>query len=159
LRFRVSLMDEHGSAADPKKLAEPLTALAARYPALADQRAALERADHALAEARASALALDWPAATHHLAAAANAIQATPGLAGTVESAAKQPAAKARPQEDSELQRVLARINRALQLAAALHIDAQASRREAIPGESFTVSVAERQREHAFDSVGEPRLI
>jgi len=148
LRFRVSLMDEQGNAADPKKLAEPLTTLAARYPALAGQRTALERADRALVEGRASALALDWPAATHHLAAAGIAIRAAIAASGNVV-----------PQEVSELMRVLARINHALQLAAALHIDAQASRREAVPGESFTVSVAERQRERAFDSVSEPRLI
>ncbi|HMD30499.1 MAG TPA: hypothetical protein VKG84_01230, partial [Candidatus Acidoferrales bacterium] len=147
-RFRVSLVDGHAQSPDPAKFAEPLGALATRYPALSGSRAAFERADHSLAEARRAALALDWPAAVKHLAAAGKEIDA----------AAANVSGAEREQALSELARVRARIHYALQMTAALQIDAQASRREAIPQEDVTVRVSVHYREHAFDSVSEPRL-
>ena len=150
LRFRVSLMDEKGQAPDPATLAQSLTAN--RGIGSPDRMA---RAAKALAEARVAALALDWPAATRHLAVAGNevaaALDAVPFMVKT--DAAEREAARA------ELVRVRARIDRALQLVAALSIDARADRREAVPGESLTVSVSERHRQRAFDSVSAPRLI
>jgi len=155
-RFRMNLIDERGAAPDPARFAEPLTALAARYPELSPSRIllALERAQTALAEARGRALALDWPAAVRQLATAgkevSSAIPPSPGQEVT--------SAIPLTQVRRELVRVRERINRALQLAAALRLDAQSSRREAIPGETIRVTVSERHRSGTLDSVGRPRL-
>ena len=154
LRFRVSLVDEHGEAPDPAKFAEPLVALAQRYPALSGAGGALERADRALTEARRSALSLDWPAATHHLAAAGKEIQALQEVA----RATGRTPTEQQTQAFQELALVVRRINRALQLAAGLRLEAQASRREAIPGESFNITVSHRERKNALDSVGPAEL-
>ena len=51
------------------------------------------------------------------------------------------------------MEEVTARIHHAIELSAGLQLQAQASRREAIPGETFTVSVTHREREHALDRV------
>jgi LmbE family N-acetylglucosaminyl deacetylase len=154
-RFRVDLIDERGTAADPARFAEPLTALASRYPALSGARPELERAEHALAEARRSALGLDWSAAARQLAAAGKQISA----AGGAESRSAVTEASQEDQPRRELGRVRDRINHALQLAAALRLDAQASRREAIRGETIQMSVSERHREGTLDSVGRPSLV
>ena len=152
VRFRSDLVGADGETPEPAKFAEPLPALAARYPALTAGRAALDRAEHALSEARRAALALDWPAATHHLATAGKEVDA----AGA--SVATSAGALEKEQAAHEIGLVRARIQHALRLAGALQIDTQANRREAIPGESITVRVGERHRERTFDSVSQPRL-
>ncbi len=154
LRFNVRLTNEKGESPDPATFAETLPALANRYPSLAAARGALKRADVALEDARRAALALDWPAAARRLAAAGKEIATA---AESVTNAANTPAAE-KDQTLQELSRARERINHALQLAAALHLEAQASRREAIPGEMFTVSVTERHREGTLDSAGPARL-
>jgi len=153
LRFRVSLVNEKGEAPDAATFAEPLVALATRYRSLSSTRGALDRAEHALADARQAALALDWAAAARRAGVAGKEVEA----AG--ESVSAGASAPEKEQALGEIGRVRRRIDHALTLAAALHLDAQASRREAVPGESVTVSVSERHREHTFDSVSEPRLV
>ena len=149
-RFRMNLIDANGASPNPARFAEPLTALAARYAVLEGLRSALEQAERALAEARRSALVLDWPAATRQLATAGNAIKAAE------EESSKRPAtnAVANLQGSRELERVRELINRALQLAAGLRIDAQASRREAIPGETISISASEQHRKNTITPVG-----
>ncbi len=144
-RFSINLIDEHGVAPDSAGLAEPLTGLLRRYPDLASMRPALEHAEGALAEARRSALALDWPKAARQLGAAGKEVTGA--------------AAVANDQEKTEFLRVRGRIDHALELAAALRLDAQASRREAIPGETIRVSVSERHREGTLDRVGRAELL
>ena len=156
LRFRVDLIDEQsGAAADPARFAEPLTALAARYGVLAGARPELEGAESALAEARRAVLSLDWPAATRQLASAGKEINAAAG-------AVSQAAAAGTKEEDQarrELDLVRQRIHRALLLAAALRLEARASRREAVPGETINITVSERHRDSALSSVGRPTLV
>ncbi len=154
LRFRVDLVDEHGVAPDPARFAEPLAALASRYPVLASGRPELERAEHALAEARRLVLALDWPAAVKQLAAAGMDIMEA------ADAASRRGAADASAnwQGRRELDRVRGRIDHALQLASAMRLDARASRREAVPGETVVISVAERHREGTLDFVNWPKL-
>ena len=154
-RFRTNLIDAKGDAPDPAQLAEPLPSLAARYSAMASAGAALERADHAITEARRAALALDWRASVRHLAAAGKEIA---GLAGSTPNSGGAAGAKEREQIVRELRRVRERIDHAMQLVAALRLEAWAGRREAIPGETTTVSVTERHREGTLDSVGRAKL-
>ena len=154
LRFTVRLVNEKGETPDPATLAETVPALATRFPALADERGALELADRLLREARRQALALDWPATTLSLAAAGNKIL---GAIGPVNHAAGV-SEQQKHQALAELVFVKVRIDEALQLAARLHVEAQASRREAIPGETITVTVTHRERSQTLDSVSTPQL-
>jgi hypothetical protein len=153
--FRVRLLDEQGNAPDPARFAETLPALAERYPALSTSGGWLGRANQSLDDARQAALSLDWTATTHRLASAGKEIRAAAdGIARNAEipTAQKQAA-------EHELQGVEQRIQYALRLAAGLHIEAQASRREAIPGETFTVSVGERYRKGALDRIEPVQLL
>ena len=151
LRFRVDLIDEqNGASADPSKFAEPLTALATRYSQLAGARPELDRAQHALDEARRAALSLDWPAAARQLAAAGKEINAANGAISRGAAAETSGEDQAR----RELGRVRERINHALQLAAALRIDAHASRREAVPGETLAITASEQHRERTISPLG-----
>jgi LmbE family N-acetylglucosaminyl deacetylase len=154
-RFRMNLIDEHGAAPDPAHFAEPLTALAERNPVLSGSRPAFERADLTLQEARRSALALDWPKAVKHLAAAAE------DIGEAANAAAERPATNAVTNwlGRHELDRVRERINYAIQLAAGLHLDGHADRREAIPGETINVTVSERHREGTLDGEVRPHLV
>src|SRR5713226_4648543 len=64
LRFKVRLMTTDGGAPDPARFAEKLTALALRFPVLAEALGPpLAKADQALARSRDAALRLDWPTA------------------------------------------------------------------------------------------------
>ena len=154
LRFRVSLLNEKGEAPDPAIFAETLPALATHFPALAAARGTLERMDHSLEEARQHALALDWPGATRSLAAAGIQTAALHQVVASAEGATEEQKAQAR----QELERVFRQINHAIELAAGLHMEAQASRQEAIPGEEFEVTVAHRERAHALDLVSPVQL-
>ncbi|HUJ39493.1 MAG TPA: PIG-L family deacetylase [Candidatus Acidoferrales bacterium] len=155
LSFRVDLVDEQtGAAADPARFAEPLAALAARYPALSGARPELERAGQEIGEARRSALSLDWPAAARQLAAAGKQITAAAGALSRAASAG----ASGEEQARRELGRVRESIDHALQLAAALRIDARASRREAVPGETLAVTASLQFREHTITPAGRVAL-
>jgi len=154
-RFSVNLVDEHGNAPDAAHLAEPLTALASRYAVLAPARGQLDRADQFITDARRQALALVWPGATRSLAVAGREIDSA---LQALEAADQQAPPGEYWRSRMELIEVRERINRAIQLAAGLRIDAQASRREAVPGETITVTVFERHREGTLDSVDHPQI-
>ena len=153
-RFNVRLTNEKGESPDPATFAETLPALVARYPVLSAARGQLERADKALQKARREALALDWPAATRSLAAAGKEIRDASSMLDGV----GQKHVGHHPQEEQELGIVSVGIDHAIQLAAGLHLEARASRREAIPGETFSVSVTHRERENALEAVSSAAL-
>ena len=154
-RFSVNLVDEQGATPDPAHFAEPVTALAQRYPILAAARGQLDRADQFIADARRQALALVWPGAARSLAVAGKEIN--DALQNCSSAQGNAPAAEIR-QCRTELVQVKERIEWAIQLAAALHLEAQASRREAVPGETITITTSERHREGTLDSVGRAQL-
>jgi len=138
-RRAVPLVTEHGQEAgggfDPRQLAEPITALAERFPSLQALMApALAAADQDLAAAAKSALALDRTAAANSLAGAGKEIVA---LREKVPSAGGDDSAAA----TWELDGVRERIDAALADDIALPIDTQADRHELVAGENFTVSV------------------
>jgi LmbE family N-acetylglucosaminyl deacetylase len=155
LRFTVRLVNEKGEPPDPASLAETLPALSRRYPALSVLRGTLERVDQSLAESRHQAMALDWPATTRSLAAAGKQIAAAASLTSEAASATEEQKLQTR----AELERVLRRINHAIEMAAGLQFEARANRREAVPAETFTVSVSHREREHALDSLSPAQLL
>ena len=156
LRFRVDLVDEQsGAPADPANFAEPLTSLAARYAALAGARPELERAESALTDARRAELSLDWPAAARQLAGAGKEIKAAAGAVSRAVAAGTKDEDQAR----RELELVRKRIDRAIQLAAALRLEARADRREAVPGETIGITVSERHRDATLTSVSRPALV
>jgi LmbE family N-acetylglucosaminyl deacetylase len=155
LRFKVRVVTDRGDTPDTAGFGQKLPSLADRYPDLAGERATLENADRALAAAKGSALALDWPAASLRLAEAGKDIRSAIGtLPG---DAVRQTAGQM--QALSELEQIRDRINTALALAADLRVEAQSSRKEIVPGESFTVSVSEQHREKTLDAVEKPNLI
>jgi len=126
---------DSAGAFDAKLLAEPITALASRFPSFQSLlMPALTRADEQLVAARKSALALDRPAAAKSLAEAANAI------ALLQEQILKQGGAEA-PGAVWELDQLRKKIDLALNKDVALTILAQAERHGLVAGESFTVEV------------------
>jgi LmbE family N-acetylglucosaminyl deacetylase len=138
-RRPVSLLEERGDQAaggfDVKLLAEPLTAMAARFPGLqATMVPALAAADQALEAAAKSALAPDRAAAAKSLAEAGQAIAA---LRERISSGGGEEVAAAL----WELDRVREKIDAALAEDIALPIDTQADRHELVAGESFSVNV------------------
>lgn len=157
LRFKVRLMTTEGGAPDPARFAEKLTALALRFPALAEALGPpLAKADQALAISRDAALRLDWPTAARALASAGKAIAALHGELVSKEAGRTIPGFSA---ARWELERIRERVDHALALAAGLRVLAEADRREIIAGESFTVTVSTQRREKTLDAVDEPRLI
>jgi LmbE family N-acetylglucosaminyl deacetylase len=131
--------NEKGDSAGPfdaKLLAEPITALASRFPNFQSLMApSLARADDQLAAARKSALALDRPAAAKSLAEAGTAIE------HLQEQISKQGGAEAAGAL-WELGQLRKRIDLALNEDVALTILAQAERHELVTGENFTVEIA-----------------
>jgi len=154
-RFSVNLIGEDDVAPDPARLAEPLTALARRYAVLALARGQLDRAEQFIQDARRQAMALVWPGAARSLAVAGKEINSALEICSSAQNNA---AAGEVFQCRMELIGVKERIDRAIQLAAALHFEARASRREAIPGETINVAITERHREGTLDSVGHAQL-
>jgi len=126
---------EPGGSFDAKLLAEPITALADRYPNLHDVLApALSAADHNLAAAAQSALALDRTAAAKSLAEAGKQI---------VSAREKVAAAGAADGAGAlwELDQVRAKVDAALADTVALPADLRADRHQIVAGESFSVNV------------------
>jgi LmbE family N-acetylglucosaminyl deacetylase len=147
LRRPIALVPESGGTFDAKTLAMPLRSAVPGCKAFED-------ADDELAAARASALNLDWRAASSSLAqAATNAshwIDKCPLHAGS----------------DSEqryliadLSRASIRIEKALALAAALQPTAEADRGELVAGESFTIRAQAACRPEAACNLGETKLV
>ena len=130
--------NEKGEAAggfDPKLLAEPITTLAAQFPAFRSQLApALSSADSHLADARKSAVALDRAAASRFLSDAGKEI----------EKCREEVSKQGGSQSDAptwELDRAKGRIDRALVDDIALPVEAQSDRHELVAGEEFSVVV------------------
>ena len=126
---------EAGDGFDAKLLAEPIAALAQRFPALQNLMApALGSADESLAAAAKSALALDRAAAAKSLAEAGKDIAAAQAkISGAGGGDAKA--------AEWELEGVRERIDAALADDIALPIDTQADRHELVAGETFAVNV------------------
>ena len=140
----VRLARADGGKFEPQQLAEPLTALG--VPA-----APFENADRALAEARDTALRLDWAAAARAIARAGKVI------AELEAQLAKQTGDTAGAQW--ELARVRERMDAALAEAAALRIEARADRSEIVAGESFPVRAQVRWREQIPGEFAKPTLV
>lgn len=120
---------------DVKLLAEPISTLAARFPAFQSLMApALASADQHLAAARKAALELDRRAAAKSLA------QAGSEVAALRERVSKESGAES-ASALWELDRLHEKINRALGDDVALAILAQTERHELVAGENFTVEV------------------
>jgi LmbE family N-acetylglucosaminyl deacetylase len=142
LRRPIGVVAEGGGTVDPKQFGRPL--------AQADEGCAtVSSADTQLAAARLAVQNLDFRAATADLAAAAGAV-----------SAAQKKCADAHDSQKSfEMAHLQRRIDRALELAAALKLDAEAATDEAIAGEPLKITAKGRCRPGIDCSLGELRLI
>jgi LmbE family N-acetylglucosaminyl deacetylase len=145
LRRPATITRSDGATLGATDIAEPITWLVTRFPAYADiLRPALTSSTESLDRANAAALALDWPRAASELAKAGTVIQTLQSQVGS------------RGGEDSdaeyELPRVRAHIDRALTIAAAIHINAQSDRSNLVIGESFNVRVDVEHRQGFPDS-------
>jgi LmbE family N-acetylglucosaminyl deacetylase len=146
LRRPAGLVAADGKKFDPADLSEPITWLAARFPAYsAAMQPALAEADGSLERANTSALSLDWPAAARELAHAGAAIE---NLQSKLNSQGGDSLADAQ----FELSRVRSHIDHALSIAAAIHILATADRSTLVDGESFNVRVEVQHRQSFPDS-------
>lgn len=126
---------EAGGKFDTHLLAEPITALADRFPELKDVMApALAAADQALAQAEKQALALDRAAAANSIAEAGKAV------AVLREKVAQQSGADA-SMALWEIDQIRARIDHALEEDVALTAQVEADRHELVAGEDFGVDV------------------
>lgn len=147
LRRPAGLVAADGKKFDVTELNEPITWLATRFPAYsAAMQPALAEADGSLARANTDALALDWPAAARELAHAGAAIE---NLQSKLNSQGGESLADAQ----FELTRVRSHIDRALSIAAAIHILALADRSNLVSKESFNVRVDVQHRQGFADSM------
>jgi LmbE family N-acetylglucosaminyl deacetylase len=146
LRRPIGLVPEgNNTAFDPKSLAAPLRSI------LPGCRA-LEEADDELASARTAAQNLDWSAATSSLVLAANNaahwMDKCPWhLTGDL----------AQEYQIADVNRPVARIEKALGLAAGLQLTGEADRSELVIGESFGVraqAVCRREADCKMDETG-----
>jgi LmbE family N-acetylglucosaminyl deacetylase len=129
LRRPMALVPEHGGTLDPAKLAEPLTTL---YPGCK----AFANAYDLLGQAREFALREDFSAATHQLADAANDFDDWTGKCGYAIAMGNMP----QLQFADDIGRSKARIERALALAAGMHLSAEADTNNLAAGNTFHVS-------------------
>ncbi len=127
--------DEETGPFDPKLLAQPITALAARFPDLESiMRPPLTAAEQDLTAARKSALVLDRAAAAKSLA------QAGQRIAGLRDEVAKRNGADA-AEALWELEHARGAIDKALADAVDLPIDVSADRHELVAGDAFHVTL------------------
>ena len=160
LRRPIALKREDGGKFDPASLARPLVDLAASpvatgCPAPENLSATLKKVDLDLAEARAQALSLAWPAAT-----------AAAGRAG-MELKTLHPEGKPALLCGSshrfvfldEIEDAQDRLNRAVQLVAGLEFEGTADRSELASGESFQVTITSRCRPGVDCRLAEAQLI
>lgn len=142
LRRKVALVPENGETFDPADLAKPLTTLFPGCKAFAD-------AHQRLAQAREATLQGDLPAATHHLAAAANDFVDWTGKCGY--AVANEPS---QLQYVDDIARSKHRIERALGLVAGIRVSAEANTSQLVIGNSFHVTAQARCRQEAACSLG-----
>ena len=127
--------DEETGPFDPKLLAQPITALAARFPDLESiMRPPLAAAEQDLTAARKSALLLDRAPATKSLA------QAGQRIAGLRDEVAKRNGADV-VEALWELDHVRGAIDKALADAVDLTMDVSADRHELVAGDAFHVTL------------------
>ena len=129
LRRPIGLVSDNGSAIDPAQLAEPLTTL---FPGCK----AFDDASDALGKAREAALRQDFPGAANQLARAANDFNDWTGKCGYAISLSNP--AQLQFVDSVALSRF--RVERALSLAAGLHLTAEADASNLAPGNTIHVS-------------------
>ena len=147
LRRPASIQRAAGGNLDMKMIAEPITSLADRFPAVRSVlQLELSEVDATLARARTAALALNWPGAAHELALAGKLIEkAEAGIAPpTVMGGIVPPLGGI----EYELMRERARIDHALTIATGTRMIAQADRANLVAGETFTVRVEALHRDN-----------
>jgi LmbE family N-acetylglucosaminyl deacetylase len=155
LRRRIALIPTSWGRFDPQQLAEPLASLGARFPDFSPLLVpALARADEDLQAGRQAALALDWPAAARHLAAAGETMARS-----EAELARAAGPAEERADARWELEQARARADRALALAAALRLTARADRNDLVAGESFHVRLEWSDRRDVPLEIGAASLV
>jgi LmbE family N-acetylglucosaminyl deacetylase len=146
LRRPISLVPEGDAKFDPQTLAQPLRG---SQPGCK----AFEEADQELASAREQALRLDWRAATASLVLAAG---------NTAHWQDKCPwhltADLGQRFQIADMNRVAARVEKALALAAGLQVTAEADRSELVAGEEFMVKAQAACRTEAGCVMGETKL-
>lgn len=145
LRQRLRIKTANGQAFDPSVLAAPITTTV-----VSESKDEQQRADRDLAEARAAALRLDWTGAVKALAGAGQAIAS---------AWSAHPERSSAPPGFTDLPIAQDRINRALALAAAIRIEAQADRSEVVAGETFSIRAEAHMRESVGMQLGKLELV
>ena len=146
LRRPIALVPEDGADFDPAQLAEPITTLIPGCKTFAD-------AQILLGQARQNVLKQDFVAATHQLADAANDFDDGPGKCGY---AGATVASQLQIVED--IGRTQKRIEKALRMAAGLHLSAEADTGLLVAGESFHITAKSTCRKEVGCSFGTLRL-
>jgi LmbE family N-acetylglucosaminyl deacetylase len=146
LRRPIALVPENGGNFDPAVLAEPITTLIPGCKAFAD-------AQESLQTAREATFKEDFPAATQHLADAANDFNDWTGKCGYAVAGAPS-----QLQFVADVARSQKRIERALAMAAGLQRKAEADTGLLVSGESFHVSAHSTCRSGVACSFGELTL-
>jgi len=141
LRRPIGIVAEGGGPVEPQEFAQ---ALAQR----AEGCAYVSAADPHLAAARQAVLSLDFRAATTDLASAAN----------TISVAGNKCADTHNFQEFFDVRQIQRRVEHALELAAALRVDAEAPAAEIVGGDPLKVTAKGRCRPGIDCSLGELRL-
>jgi LmbE family N-acetylglucosaminyl deacetylase len=148
LRRPLVLIREDGAKLDPATLAEPLHELPSEAALEGTFRRAMREAESSIEKARGEALALHWAEASLSLVGAARQIDLiSPRFEGAPSS-----------QLAFELRRARERIDRALTLAAAVEVRAEADRDTLVVGESFGVSAQVICRSEAGCELGAVEL-
>jgi hypothetical protein len=148
LRRPLVLIREDGAKLDPATLAEPLHELPSEAALEGTFRRAMREAESSIEKARGEALALHWAEASLSLVGAARQIDLiSPRFKGAPSS-----------QLAFELRRARERIDRALTLAAAVEVRAEADRDTLVVGESFGVSAQAICRSEAGCELGAVEL-
>jgi LmbE family N-acetylglucosaminyl deacetylase len=147
LRRQIALVPENGATFDPAKLSEPITTLLPDNKLLAD-------AQKSLGLAREALLKGDFAAATHHLADAASDFD-HPTVRNPYDVAFFPPNLE---QHVEDIKRVHRRVEKALAMAAGLHVKAEADTGLLVAGESFHVMANSTCRKEAGCSFGSLKL-
>ena len=148
LRRPLVLIREDGAKLDPATLAEPLHELPSEAAPEGTFRRAMREAESSIEKAHGEALALHWAEASLSLVGAARQIDLiSPRFEGAPSS-----------QLAFELRRARERIDRALTLAAAVEVRAEADRDTLVVGESFGVSAQAICRSEAGCELGAVEL-
>jgi hypothetical protein len=149
-RRRYGLRRANGPGPMTSDFTQPLTSLARILPFPSEQL--LAAADRDLDQARAAAEQLDWAGAARQIADAGKQID-------TLEQRVKDSKDPRASEAAWELEKIRARVNHALAAAAALKIEANASRSELVAGEDFSVTAQVEHRQNLATTFSAPGLI